>query len=348
MATSRILPFNSLRYSVGFTDVRIFLFYSLGANLQKKTDTKKKLSDYLFIFASLKLSIIIPVYQVEQTLRRCIDSVLSQSFTDWEMILVDDGSPDGCPDICDEYSKNYGKIIVIHKENGGLSDARNAGIQIAKGEYITFIDSDDYLGEETLAKVMPIMDKHPEYDMLEYPVFEHFSLLKKEHHLTFENREYRDMRSYWLDAKAYCHTYAWNKIYRKSLFASIKFPYGKLFEDAYTLPLLLNEAKVVATTDQGMYFYTHNDAGITVNADGKALAGLLEAHLKVLPEMADAEYYAHVLNIQLDVFELTGDEPIIPILPYRSTWKLKLLHLIGIKRLCKLNKTLHSLMRRKR
>lgn len=302
----------------------------------------------MFIFASLKLSIIIPVYQVEQTLRRCIDSVLSQSFTDWEMILVDDGSPDGCPDICDEYTKNYDKIKVIHKENGGLSDARNAGIDMAKGEYITFIDSDDYLGEETLAKVMNVIDEHPEYDMLEYPVFVHFSLMKKEHQLVFDNSEYRDMRSYWLDAKAYTHTYAWNKIYRRGLFDTVHFPIGKLFEDAYTLPLLLKEAKLVATTDQGMYFYTHNEDGITVNADGKALAGLLEAHLQVLPEMADADYYAHVLNIQLDVYELTGDDPIIPILPYRSTWKLKLLHLIGIKRLCKLNKTLHSLMRRKR
>ena len=302
----------------------------------------------MLIFASLKLSIIIPVYQVEQTLRRCIDSVLSQSFTDWEMILVDDGSPDECPDICNDYSNNYDKIIVIHTDNGGLSDARNAGINVANGEYITFIDSDDYLGDETLAKIMIIMYNHPEYDILEYPVFEHFSHLKKEHHLTFENREYRDMRSYWLDAKTYCHTYAWNKIYRKSLFTSVKFPFGKLFEDAYTLPLLLKKAKVVATTDQGMYFYTHNADGITVNADGKALAGLLEAHLKVLPEMADAEYYAHVLNIQLDVYEQTGDDPIIPILPYYTTWKLKLLHIIGIKRLCKLNKTLHSLMRRKR
>ena len=111
---------------------------------------------------------------------------------------------------------------------------------------------------------------------------------------------------------------------------------------------MLKEAKMVATTAQGMYFYTHNPDGITVNADGKALSDLLEAHLKILPEMPDADYYAHLLNIQLDVYELTGNPPIIPILPYYSTLKLKLLHIIGIKRLCKLSKTLHSLMRRKR
>ena len=296
----------------------------------------------------MKLSIIIPVYQVEQTLRRCIDSVLSQSFSDWEMILVDDGSTDESPTICDEYVKNYDKIHVIHKENGGLSDARNAGIDVANGEYVTFIDSDDYLGEEALTKVMRIVGKHPEYDMLEYPIFVHFSSLKEEHRLELENREYTDMHEYWLDAMAYTHTYACNKIFRSSLFRQIKFPVGKLFEDVYILPLLLKETKMVATTSQGLYFYTHNVNGITVNADGKALGNLLEAHLKVLPEMVAAQYYSHVLNIQMDVYELTGDDPVIPILPYYSTFKLKLLHIIGIKRLCKLNKILHSLTKRKK
>ena len=302
----------------------------------------------MFIFATLKLSIIIPVYRVEQTLRRCIDSILSQSFVDWEMILVDDGSPDGCPEICDEYTKNYDKIRVIHKANGGLSDARNVGIEEAKGEYITFVDSDDYLGEETLKKVMKILKNHPEYDMLEYPVFVHFSSLKKEHRLELDNHEYRDMREYWLEGMAYTHTYACNKIYRRSLFDNVRFPVGKLFEDVYTLPLLLKEANVVATTSQGLYFYTHNVNGITVTADGKAMANLLDAHLKVFPEMVDAQYYSHVLNIQMDVYELTEDPPVLPVLPYYSTFKLKLLHLFGIKRLCKLNKILHSLMRRKK
>ena len=296
----------------------------------------------------MKLSIIIPVYQVEQTIRRCIDSILSQSFAEWEIILVNDGSPDGCPNICDEYDKNYEKIRVIHKENGGLSDARNVGIDDAKGEYVTFVDSDDYLGDDTLKKVMRLVDIHPEYDILEYPVFEHFMLMDNERQLVFDNCEYRDMRKYWLEGKAYTHTYACNKIFRKELFAKVRFPVGKLFEDVYTLPLLLKEAKVVATTAQGMYFYTHNPDGITVNADGKALSNLLEAHLNVIPEMVDAEYYSHVLNIQLDVYELSEAEPIIPILPYYSTLKLKLLPIIGIKRLCKWNKILHSLMRRKR
>ena len=90
----------------------------------------------------MKLSIIIPVYRTQDTLERCLESILQQSFTDYEMILVDDGSDDGSPQLCDEYARKDARIRVIHKENGGLSDARNAGIRKARGEYITFVDSD--------------------------------------------------------------------------------------------------------------------------------------------------------------------------------------------------------------
>ena len=95
------------------------------------------------------LSIVVPVYDVEQYLPRCIDSILKQSFTDFELILVNDGSTDNCPIICDEYADKDDRIKVIHKENGGLSDARNTGINKASGKYISFIDSDDFIVENT-------------------------------------------------------------------------------------------------------------------------------------------------------------------------------------------------------
>ena len=94
------------------------------------------------------ISIIVPIYNVELYLRRCLDSVLNQTYTNLEIILVDDGSPDGCPQICDEYAAKDKRIAVIHKENGGLSDARNAGLDICKGKYISFIDSDDWVDEK--------------------------------------------------------------------------------------------------------------------------------------------------------------------------------------------------------
>ena len=92
----------------------------------------------------MTFSIIIPIYNVEKYLRQCIDSVLAENFLDCEIILVNDGSPDGCSEICDEYANKYSHIKVIHKHNGGLSDARNAGIKEAKGDYLIFLDSDDY------------------------------------------------------------------------------------------------------------------------------------------------------------------------------------------------------------
>lgn len=97
-------------------------------------------------------SIIVPIYNVEKYLRCCVDSVLAENFADYEMILVDDGSPDGCGKICDEYAGKYPHIKVIHKENGGLSDARNAGIRAAKGDYLIFLDSDDYWADTNRSK----------------------------------------------------------------------------------------------------------------------------------------------------------------------------------------------------
>ena len=95
-----------------------------------------------------KTSVIVPIYKVEEYLHRCIDSIINQTYTNLEIILVDDGSPDNCPMICDEYAKKDSRIRVIHKKNGGLSDARNAGLEIATGEYIGFVDSDDWIHKD--------------------------------------------------------------------------------------------------------------------------------------------------------------------------------------------------------
>ena len=117
----------------------------------------------------MKLSVIIPVYRVEATLDRCVESVLNQSFTELEVILVDDGSPDHCPELCDMWATKDSRITVIHQRNGGLSAARNAGINRAQGDYLTFIDSDDYIGEGTLEAVMSRLDDS--IDLIEYPIW---------------------------------------------------------------------------------------------------------------------------------------------------------------------------------
>lgn len=104
------------------------------------------------------VSIIVPVYKVERYLKRCIDSILSQTYSDFEVVLVDDGSPDNCPSICDEYAKIDSRIIVIHKENGGLSSARNAGLEIASGKYVLFVDSDDFIKSNLLENCVNIIE----------------------------------------------------------------------------------------------------------------------------------------------------------------------------------------------
>ena len=121
----------------------------------------------------MKLSIIVPVYRVSGTLRRCVDSIVSQTFKDWELILVDDGSPDDCGTICDEYAGKDDRIRVIHKANGGLSDARNAGLKVAQGEFVTFVDSDDYIRQDTYEHVMKFADEEDELEIIEYPIRTH-------------------------------------------------------------------------------------------------------------------------------------------------------------------------------
>ena len=296
----------------------------------------------------MKLSIIIPVYRVEATLDRCIESVLNQNLDDFEVILVDDGSPDDCPKMCDGWAEKDARIRVIHQANKGLSGARNAGIDIAQGEYITFVDSDDYIAENTYVPLMQMLESDSTIDMIEYPTRD----------FDFNPPTvYTSMDDYWYLGQAYLHTYAWNKIYRSPLFNNIRFPQGVVFEDANTLPLILNEVHKVVTTHQGFYNYTANPEGITHKADGKALDMLLKPHAEIIRnstrnDAAFQQYYMHVLNIQMDVFELTGNALILPqrsisIGNVRGILKLKalLLNLLGIKTLCKLNKVIHYVWR---
>ena len=291
----------------------------------------------------MELSIIIPVYNVEKTLRRCVESVLRQSFQNFEMILVNDGSTDNSATMVDEIARTDNRISVIHQCNQGLSAARNTGIKAAKGEYITFIDSDDFIAQDTYKGVMKLLNAHPKYDILEFSVIEKYGS-KAQHPLILDDCVYQNKQEYWLKGQAYRHTYAWNKIYRRELFADIEFPKGRNFEDAHTLPKLMTAAKTIATTSLGTYYYCWNDAGITANANGQDLTSLLEAHLAYINgnNKIDATYYTHVLNIQLDVYEATKAVPLLPIRPFYGNLKLILLHLLGIKCLCKLNTLFHK------
>lgn len=296
----------------------------------------------------MKLTIIIPVYKVEATLERCIESVVNQDFNDYELILVDDGSPDGCPAICDKWAIKDQRIQVIHKKNGGLSDARNAGLDIAQGDYITFIDSDDFIDTQTYTPLINYLENHPETDILEYPAIL-FYQSEQQQDLRFPNQTvYHDMEDYWYQEKAYQHSYAWNKLYRKSLFDEARFPTGVVFEDICTLHKLLEKTQVLATINQGCYYYCFNPEGITATADGPALRMHLLHHISILnnSQRRDADfhvYYFQVLNIQIDTYIATGDLPMLPDFKLNPSYfegsaKLKviLFNILGVKQLCKL------------
>lgn len=327
----------------------------------------------------MKLSIIIPVYNTSQTLKRCIESIQKQSFTDYELILIDDGSVDESAALCDTYKKKDENIKVKHQKNKGLSVARNVGLEMVQGEYITFVDSDDSISENTLQELMDELAKHPEVDLLEYPILERINHPTKEKLLTFTSNEYNDAAEYWLKERAYHHTYACNKIYKRHLFNTIRFPEEKIFEDALTLPYLIglparkNKTSniIIRTTDKGRYLYYWNPKGVTNNADAKGLRYLYEGHSKVLdilfekintdeslmvrfqPELQD--FMTQILNILLDIYDLSGKYEQNPSLikyvrrmhnkKLITTFKLKILYLLGYHTLCKINYLIHKIYR---
>jgi len=202
------------------------------------------------------LSIIVPVYKVEDYIHKCISSILSQTFTDFELILIDDGSPDNCGAICDDYAKKDNRIIVIHQKNQGLSAARNAGLDIAKGDYITFVDSDDSISEYIYSDNMDILLKDKSIDVLEYP---YQKVYNQEIKLVTDpiNHIYgcNNIFSYWA-LQSNKGPNVWSKIYKASIFETIRFPYGKVYEDLFILPDVSEKVSHLYTSEKGFYFYT--------------------------------------------------------------------------------------------
>lgn len=199
------------------------------------------------------LSIIVPVYKVELWLPACIDSILRQTYQTWELILIDDGSPDRCGTICDTYAAKDKRIMVIHKANAGVSAARNDGLDLAQGDYITFVDSDDEIGSvDTFEKNMSFLMVHPEVDILQFPQTFSDSSIRTDSPNMLQNKE--AILKGLLDLSI--NKALWGKIYKKELFLHIRLP--KDFtcgEDFWCLSYLLPKAKFVYLSDQGTYTY---------------------------------------------------------------------------------------------
>ena len=208
-----------------------------------------------------KISVIVPVYKVEEYLRRCVDSILNQTFQDFELILVDDGSPDNCPKICDEYAQKDNRVFVIHKENGGLSDARNKGIDWAfensDSEWITFIDSDDWVHQEYLQTLHDIALKYKvDISACEmYFIPENWALY---------NEDIVDLLTpelFWIRAQTFAVAVC--KLYKKKLWQESRFPKGKIFEDEPTIYPMIFAGGDIAYSHKALYYYYKNEQGIS-------------------------------------------------------------------------------------
>lgn len=199
------------------------------------------------------ISVIIPIYKVEEYLDECISSVVNQTYKNIEIILVDDGSPDNCPAICDDWAKKDKRIRVIHKENGGLSDARNAGIDVARGEYIAFVDSDDYIKPDMIKKLCVAICKE-DADISACGIL----CCEKEkesawgcHSVVGTSEQILAM----LYNEASYPVSALNKLYRRSCWKELRFPVGKTCEDAFTTYQLVHNAKRIVMIPEVLYCY---------------------------------------------------------------------------------------------
>lgn len=202
------------------------------------------------------ITLIVPVYNVEKYLIKCVDSLLKQTYDNLEIILVDDGSTDNSSKLCDEYQKKDKRIKVIHKENGGLSDARNVAIDKAHGKYISFVDSDDFIACDMIELLYKnVIDNKADIAICGYQNTNEDEEINDNNidykELVYSNQEALETMLYQKD----CTTSAWAKLYKTTLFKDIRYPKGKICEDLDTTYLLFAQAKKIVINNQKKYFY---------------------------------------------------------------------------------------------
>ena len=260
------------------------------------------------------ISIIVPVYKVEKYLKRCVNSILNQTYHNVEVILVDDGSPDKCGAICDEYKELDNRVKVIHKKNGGLSDARNVAIPLAKGEYIIFIDSDDWVSlyyVEHLYKAVSMcqadlgiswfenviegksLQSEPEKELSQFKCLTTEECLKK---LLYQ------------DGVEVC---AWGKLYKTELIKDLMYPVGKLYEDIpVTYETVKRSKKIAVIGNVDYYYFQRADSIQNVTFNSKKMDGIEHCHNMMeavktdfpkLQRAAECRYFSTVCNILFQI-----------------------------------------------
>ena len=230
------------------------------------------------------ITIIVPVYKVEKYLAKCIENIINQSYANLEIILIDDGSPDNCGEMCDNYAREDKRIKVIHKENGGLSDARNRAIDITTGKYILLVDSDDYLEKNAVEYLSNVANKY------------NADIVIGQSNLVYEGKEGKKVKVYSdftredsqeeiynaeqaLEMMLYNSKFtnnALNKLYRTTLFEDIRYPVGKLYEDLATTYKLISKSEKIVLGKKITYNYLtdRNDSIMNKKFDLRRMQGL--------------------------------------------------------------------------
>ena len=252
-----------------------------------------------------KISVIVPVYKVEKYLHKCVDSIISQTYENLEIILVDDGSPDNCPQICDEYAKKDSRIRVIHKENEGISATRNTGIQAAQGEYIGFIDSDDYVAPQMFEKLYNAIKKHDadisicnfyytddngnilDKDDIRLPIKDEYISGNK----VLSEKFFMDKRHYWI--------VPWNKLYRREVLKNVKYPVGKVHEDEDVAAHIYHGNMVECISDRLIY-YVQRQGSIMSEKDSEKCINKTEAFINLSKFYIENKYNNEVIFISLN------------------------------------------------
>ncbi|MFD1040613.1 glycosyltransferase family 2 protein [Virgibacillus byunsanensis] len=228
------------------------------------------------------VSIVVPIYKVEKYIHRCVDSILHQTYSTIEVILVDDGSPDNCGSIAERYKELDPRVKVIHKENGGLSDARNYGMQHATGEFIVFVDSDDWL-EEKMIEIMITNSLDHKADVVQsafYYAYDDKLLLDKRYNDNLNNLDNKTLM-YELVKNEKVKNFAWGKLYKTKLIKDIPFKKGVLFEDVFWAHQVMQRVNNFLILHQPLYYYYQRDDSIVAAYTPKNLdiiKGLKERH----------------------------------------------------------------------
>lgn len=219
------------------------------------------------------ISVIVPIYNVQNYLPKCLDSIIEQTFQNLEIILVNDGSPDRCPELCEEYASRDKRIKVVHQANKGLSAARNTGVEIANGDFICFVDSDDYIHPQ----MYEILYKNAKKNDADISICNFLRVLENQNHnyntdsyhsnkikesiFTCDSRE--ALSNLYNSDLQWITLVAWNKLFKKELFNGIRFKVGKIHEDDFIMYHLLDEVNTVVYTTIPLYYYLQRNTSIT-------------------------------------------------------------------------------------